>query len=102
MSLKTSASESEEKYVNEFMFAGKRCWTDCGVENCAVRFVILLMKNVSKSSALRVDEGGGGGGQMEGEKCFKEHARIRRIFNFIYGLIFKIVYSAHFATIYPL
>ncbi len=32
--------------MNEFMFAGKMCLTDCGVENCAVRFVILLMKNV--------------------------------------------------------
>ncbi len=48
--LETSASESGEKYVNEFMFAGKMCLTDCGVENCAVRFVILLMKNVTKSS----------------------------------------------------
>ncbi len=34
------------------MFAGKMCLTDCGVENCAVRFVILLMKNVAKSSAV--------------------------------------------------
>ncbi len=41
MSLETSASGSGEKYVNEFMFAGKMCLTDCGVENCAVRFVIL-------------------------------------------------------------
>ncbi len=60
MSLETSASESGEKYVNEFMFAGKMCLTDCGVDNCAVRFVILLMKNVPKSSAVRVDERGGG------------------------------------------
>ncbi len=60
MSLETSASESGEKYVNEFMFAGKMCLTDCGLENCAVRFVILLLKNVPKSSAVRVDEGGGG------------------------------------------
>ncbi len=29
--------ESGEKYVNKFMFAGKMCLTDCGVENCAVR-----------------------------------------------------------------
>ncbi len=41
-------------------FAGKMCLTDCGVESCAVRFVILLMKNVPKSSAVRVDEGGRG------------------------------------------
>ncbi len=53
MSLDTSASESGEKDVNEFMFAGKMCLTDCGVENCAVRFVILLMKNVAKSSEPR-------------------------------------------------
>ncbi len=50
MTLEISASESGEKYVNEFMFAGKMCLTDCGVENCAVRFVILLMKNVPKSN----------------------------------------------------
>ncbi len=31
--------------MNEFMFAGKMCLTDCGVEKSAVRFVILLMKN---------------------------------------------------------
>ncbi len=35
------ASESGEKDVNECMFAGKMCLTVCGVENCAVRFVIL-------------------------------------------------------------
>ncbi len=65
MSLETSASESGEKYVNAFMFAGKMCLTDCGVENCAVRFVILLMKNVTKSSTVRVDEGRGGGGKRK-------------------------------------
>ncbi len=54
MSLKTSVSERGEKYVNELMLAGKMCVvTDCGVENCAVTFVILLMKNVAKSSAVK-------------------------------------------------
>ncbi len=53
------------------MFAGKMCLTDCGVENCAVRFVILLMKNVAKSSADRVDEGGGGGGQWREKHVLK-------------------------------
>ncbi len=33
MSLETSASESEEKDVNECMFAGKMFLTDCGVEH---------------------------------------------------------------------
>ncbi len=47
MSLETSASESEEKDVNECMFAGKMCLTDCGVENCALMVLILLMKNVA-------------------------------------------------------
>ncbi len=54
MSLEISASESGEKDVNECMFAGKMCLADCGVEYCAVRFVILLMKSVAKSSAVRV------------------------------------------------
>ncbi len=66
MSLETSASESGEKYVNEFMLAGKMCLTDCGVENCVVRFVIVLMKN-SKLSAVRVD----GGGQRREENVLK-------------------------------
>ncbi len=64
MSLETSAWESEEKDVNECMFAGKMFWTDCGVENCALMVLILLMKNVAKSSAVRVDEAGGGGQEV--------------------------------------
>ncbi len=71
MRLETSASESGEKDVNECMFAGKTCLTVCGVENCAVRFVILLMKNVAKSSAVRVGERGGGGGQRREENVLK-------------------------------
>ncbi len=51
--------------MNECMFAGKMCLADCGVENCAVRFVILLMKIVAKSSAVRFDEDGGGGQRRE-------------------------------------
>ncbi len=43
MSLETSASESGEKDVNECIFVGKMCLTVCGMENCAVRFVILLL-----------------------------------------------------------
>ncbi len=67
MHLETSASESGEKDVNECMFAGKMCLTVCGVKSCAVSFVILLMKNVAKSSAVRVNEGGVGGGQRREE-----------------------------------
>ncbi len=58
MSLETSVSESEEKDVNECMFTGKMCLTDCGVENLALMDLILLMKNVAKLSAVRVDEEG--------------------------------------------
>ncbi len=61
MSLATSASENEEKDVNEFMFAGLlMCLTDFGVESCALMVLIALTKNVAKWSAIRVDEGGGG------------------------------------------
>ncbi len=56
MSLETSASESEEKDVNECMFDGKMCLTDCGVEICALMVLIFLMNNVAKSSAVRVDK----------------------------------------------
>ncbi len=44
------------------MFAGNMYLTDCVVENCALMVFILLMKNVAKSSAVKVDEGRGGGG----------------------------------------
>ncbi len=50
--METSALESEE-------FAGKMCLTDCGVENGALMVLIGLMKNVAKSSDVRVDEGEG-------------------------------------------
>ncbi len=46
MCLETSASESEEKDLNKCMFAGKMCLT----------YLISLMKNVAKSSAVRVDK----------------------------------------------
>ncbi len=42
MSLETSASESEEKGVNECMFASEMCLTDCDVENCTLMVLILL------------------------------------------------------------
>ncbi len=48
MSLETSASGRGEKDVNECMFAGKMCLTVCGVENCAVMFVILLNEECGK------------------------------------------------------
>ncbi len=48
--MKTSASESEEKDVNECML----CLTDCAVENCALMVLILLKKNLAKLSAVRV------------------------------------------------
>ena len=71
MSLETSASESEEKDVNECMFVCEMCLMDCGVENCALMFLILLMKNVAKSSAIRDEAGGGGGGQRSEENVLK-------------------------------
>ncbi len=67
----TSASESEEKDVSEYMFACKMCLTDCGVENHTLMVLILLMKNVAKSSAVRVDEGEGGGWQKGEGKVLK-------------------------------
>ncbi len=57
--------------MNECMFAGKMCLSVCGVDNCALRFVILLMKKVAKSSAVRVDAGGVGGGQKREENLLK-------------------------------
>ncbi len=76
MSLENSASESGEKDLNKCMFADKMCLTDCGVENCAVRFVIVLMKNVAKSSTVRVDEGGEGGGQRREENVLKSMCKL--------------------------
>ncbi len=48
MSLGTFASESGDKDVNECMFDGKMCLTVCGVENCAVRFVIFFNEECGK------------------------------------------------------
>ncbi len=81
MSLETSASESEEKDVNECMFACKMFWTDCGVENCALLVLILLMKNVAKLSAVRVDEGegGGGGGQRSEDNVLKSMQELDKL-----------------------
>ncbi len=62
MNLETSASESGEEDVNECMFVGKMCLTVCGMENCAVRSEILLMKNVA---------GGEEGGQRREENVLK-------------------------------
>ncbi len=47
------------------------CLAVCGVENCALMVVILLMKNVAKSSAVSVDEGWAGGGQRREENVLK-------------------------------
>ncbi len=71
MNLETSASESGEEDVNECMFVGKMCLTVLCMENCAVRFDILLMKNVAKSSAVRVYKGGEEGGQRREENVLK-------------------------------
>ncbi len=49
------------------MFACKMCLTVCGVENCALMVLLLLMKNVAKLSAVR----GGGGGQRREENVLK-------------------------------
>ncbi len=56
--------------MGECMFAGKMCLTDCGMENCAVMVLILLMENMAKSSAVRVYERRR---TKEGVKCLKEH-----------------------------
>ncbi len=78
--METSASESEEKDVNECMFSGKMCLTDCGVENCALMVLILLKKNVAKSSAVRVDEGVGGGGQRSEENVLKSMRELDELY----------------------
>ncbi len=59
--------------------AGTMCFTDCGVENCALMVLILLMKNVVKSSAVRLDEGGGGGGQRREENVLKSTRELDKL-----------------------
>ncbi len=79
MSLETSASESGEKYVNECMFAGKMCLADWGEENCALMVIIVLMKNVAKSSTVGVDEGGRRGGQRSVENVLKNMRELHEL-----------------------
>ncbi len=71
--------------MNECMFAGKMCLTDCGEKNCALMVLILSMKNIAKLLVIRVDEGGGGGGRWTKKlgQLFKEHASIRQIVKFV-------------------
>ncbi len=66
----TGKDEFRDFYLREWREGCERV-ADCGMENCAVRFVILLMKIVAKSSAVRVDEDGGGGGQRREENVLK-------------------------------
>ncbi len=67
--------------MNECMFAGKMCLTDCGVKNCALMVLILSMKNIAKLLVIRVDEGGGGTKKLG--HLFKEHVSIRQIVKFV-------------------
>ncbi len=58
------------------MFHTTICLDWC-VENCALMVLIVLMNNVAKSSAVRIDEGGGGQ-----RREVKDHATVR-IGNFV-------------------
>lgn len=49
----------------------KMCVSVCGVGNWPLMEVVLFMKKVAKSSAVRVDEGREGGGQRREEKVLK-------------------------------
>jgi len=71
MSLETSASESIEKEGRICVFSVKMLLSVCGVENWPLMVVILCVNNVAKSSAVRADVGGRGGGQRREEKVLK-------------------------------
>jgi len=66
--LETSASESTEKEGRMCVFAGKICVSVCGLVNWPLMVVVLFLKNVAKSSAVRVD---GGRGLRREEKVLK-------------------------------
>ncbi len=65
--------------MNECLFAGKMCLTDCGEKNCALMVLILSMKNIAKLLVIRVDEGW----TKKLGQLFKEHASIRQIVKFV-------------------
>ena len=67
------------------VLAGKMCVSVCGLVNWPLMVVVLFMKNVAKSSAVRVEKRGEG---------FEKHARVRRIVNFVMTL--KDTYYAPF------
>jgi len=58
--METSASESKEKEGRMCILAGKMCVSVCTLVNWPMMVLVLFMKNVVKSSGVRVDEGGGG------------------------------------------
>ncbi len=76
-----SVSESGEKEERECVFVVMKLSSVCGEGNWSLMFLVLFMKNIAKSSAVRVDEGGGGVGQRR--ESFEKCARVRTVVNFV-------------------
>jgi len=62
--------QTGSRVIGLCVLAIKMCVSVCGGENWPMMVVVLFMKNVAKSSAVRVDEGRGGGLKIE-EKVLK-------------------------------
>ncbi len=58
--METSVSERGEKEVRDCVFVVMKLLIVCGVRNWSLMVFVLFVKKVAKSSAVRVDEGGGG------------------------------------------
>jgi len=64
--------QTGSRVIGLCVLAIKMCVSVCGGENWPMMVVVLFMKNVAKSSAVRVDEGGGRGeGLIIEEKVLK-------------------------------
>ncbi len=55
----------------------------CGVRNWSLMVLVLFVKKIAKSSAVRVDEGGGGRRTEKRRESFEEFARVRTVVNFV-------------------
>ncbi len=65
--METSISERREKEVRECVFVVMKLSSVCGVRNWSLMALVLFVKKIASSSAIRVDEGG----QRREEKVLK-------------------------------
>ncbi len=75
------ASKRGKKEMGECVFVIMKLSSVCGVRNSSLKALVLFVKKIAKSPAVRVDEAGGGGGQRR--ESFEKCTRVRTVVNFV-------------------